>query len=149
MDFQNTNFGGSDYDAERDCSRMSDAMEKVYNFLTFPIHLNEWHTLERIAGSTGVPQSSVGSYLCYLRRDYGFQVPKKYMGNGLFAYQLGRKLAPKPKKMKAIGDKELFGEMMRSIYAYAAQPDLINDAALQTSAIKWAKDMAGRVKTND
>ena len=54
-------------------------------------------TLEDLADASGVPQSSVGSYLCYLRRDFGYEVPKEHIKNGLYEYWLGARGDPKGK----------------------------------------------------
>lgn len=123
MDFTATRFGGSDYDADRDLARMSDAMGRVFEVMIRDPE--QYFSLQELARASRVPQSSVGSYLCYLRRDFFFTVPKKHVENGLYLYKLGRRfsadeiLERKAKKIKPVGDKELFGEMMRSMYAYA------------------------------
>ncbi len=145
LDFTATKFGGSDF-TEDDRERMGEAMQRVYKYLQ-PKQPNEWFTLERIAEETGVPQSSVGSYLCYLRRDFGYEVPKKHSGHGLYFYQLGQKLnKPRKKKMKAIGDKELFGEMMRGIYACAMDDSEANQLSMQCSTLAWASDLMIKIR---
>lgn len=93
--FEQTNFGGSDYDAERDRLRMAGAMQAVFDVMVK--YQDTDLSLQEIATLSGEPQSSVGSYLCYLRRDYGYQVPKTYAGNGLYLYRLGKRGNPKKK----------------------------------------------------
>lgn len=49
------------------------------------------------------------------------------------------------KKMKPIGDKKLFGDMMRAIYAYANQQNEINNFDLRRFSFEWAENFAGKV----
>lgn len=98
-DFESTNFGGSDYDPQRDLKRMADGMGAVFAVMKDTPHA--WYTLEELADLSGVPQSSVGSYLCYLRRDYFYEVPKEHIKDGLYKYCLGDKLKPGHKARSA------------------------------------------------
>ena len=108
--FQETNFGGSDYDPARDAARMSDGMAAVYSVMA-KNNMRQF-TLEKLAELSGVPQSSVGSYLCYLRRDFGYEVPKQHIENGLYVYSLGNKGQPKGKqKTENTQNSELYDKI--------------------------------------
>ena len=50
------------------------------------------------------------------------------------------------KKMKPIGDKKLFGEMMRAIYAYEAWECPANADKLEFGCITWALDMKNKIR---
>lgn len=152
MDFLQTNFAGSDYDPERDQVRMSDAMGSVFEVMSHDP--DKWFSLEVLSELAGVPQSSVGSYLSYLRRDYNYTVPKKHVENGFYLYKLGRKLTPeqiikrKAKRLKPIGDRKLFGEMMRTIYAYAHQPDIEAFAEMDKAGKIWRASFIEEISKN-
>lgn len=152
-DFASTRFGGSDYNPARDRARMSEAMLCVFDVMAERPH--DWFHLEELAHLTGVPQSSVGSYLCYLRRDFHFKVPKEYEKNGLYRYKLGDRMSPEEikekqiKKMKPIGDKELFGEMMRSMYACAHEYSVDNLQSMEGATKAWQDDMVDRISVDN
>lgn len=114
--FESTAFGGPDYDPARDMARMADGLAAV--FAVMKDTPTVWYTLEQIAELSGVPQSSVGSYLCYLRRDFGYKVPKEYVRDGLYVYCLGLRGEPQGKKQKR-----------------GKNPD--NEAALQMCQMLW------------
>ena len=99
--FKDTNFKGADYNPMRDMSRMADGMAMV--FAVMKDAPQRWFTLEELAELSGVPQSSIGSYLSYMRRDYNYEVPKDYVRDGLYRYKLGVKggvTEPKARKAK-------------------------------------------------
>lgn len=51
----------------------------------------------------------------------------------------------KKKKIKPIGNPELFGKMMQAVYAYAAEPTQGNNGTLSNAATKWAMHLAGEI----
>ncbi len=53
---------------------------------------------------------------------------------------------PKPKKMKPVGDKRKWGEMMRTAYAYKAQPQAYNLHAMNRAAMDWIMDFSNNLK---
>jgi len=158
LDFTSTRFGGSDYDPDRDQARMSEAMARVFGVMIRDPE--QYWSLRDLARASQVPQSSVGSYLCYLRRDFFFTVPKRHVENGLYLYKLGRRfnaneiLERKAKKIKPVGDKELFGEMMRMMYAYASvamnDDDLIrikeHEAIMDQAMRDWQVDFCLKIQ---
>jgi len=73
-DFAATKFGGDDYDPERDKMRLTGALDRVFRVMR--VLPDRWFTIKDLARLSDVPESSVGSYLCYLRRDHGYEVPK-------------------------------------------------------------------------
>ena len=52
---------------------------------------------------------------------------------------------PPKSKIKPVGNKELWAEMMNAVYAYGNQPDINNQMQLHKSAISWAESFAGEV----
>jgi len=153
LDFTATKFDGSDYDPDRDQARMSEAMGRVFEVMIRDPE--QYWSLRDLAKESEVPQSSVGSYLCYLRRDYFYTVPKKHVENGLYLYKLGRRfnedeiLERKAKKIKPVGDKELFGEMMRSIYAYAHLPLSTNLDAMVIGTEAWRNNFINKIRSGE
>lgn len=150
LDFTQARFGGSDYDVNRDLARMVGAMGRVYK--TMASCPERWFTLQDIARISGVPQSSVGSYLCYLRRDFHYRVPKRHVKDGLFEYRLGGKFNAgemterEIKKLKPIGDKALFGEMMRCMYAFAHTESADNRSGMNEALAAWAGDFVEKIR---
>lgn len=52
------------------------------------------------------------------------------------------------KKMKPIGDAKLFGEMMRAIYAEAAQPYMVNHMQAVRATGNWRDEMMQNIRKN-
>lgn len=142
------NFFGDDYVDARDRERMTVAMGKVFDFLHATPQ--EWFSIEEISEATDVPASSVGSYISYIRRDAHFTAPKKYIDGGLYLYNIGKKMTQEQiiemqaKSHKPVGDKQLWGEYMRSIYAYANAGNDINHTKLKIAERNWRMDMVER-----
>lgn len=87
-------FNGSDYIPERDNARLEKASEKIFTLMSD----GKFRTLEKISLATGSPAASVSAILRHFRKSrFGSHtVNKKYLGNGLYAYQLivNRELPP-------------------------------------------------------
>lgn len=79
-------FDGSDYDHERDSERLTMQLTKIYNLMADGV----FRTLGQIEKATGEPQASISAQLRNLRKSRmgGHCVNKKYLGNGLWEYQL-------------------------------------------------------------
>jgi hypothetical protein len=67
------------------------------------------------------------------------RIDRKRMGA---VWEFNPEPKPKPKKMKPIGDKKLWGEMMQKIYAQKAKPYAYNQVAMERAAVAWAHSMA-------
>lgn len=80
-------FDGSDYVHERDCSRLSGQLSKVFNC----IRSGSWMTLEEIATASDAPAPSVSAQLRHLRKKrFGEHIiEKRYEGDGLYRYKYG------------------------------------------------------------
>lgn len=96
------------------------------------------------------PYESVGPRITELKdldliRDSGCTRIGRTKQGALWILNPNPRPAPK-KKLKPIGDKVLFGEMMRCIYACAAADDLVNRDNLVTATDAWAFDMVKRLK---
>lgn len=80
------NFDGATYDHARDSERLGDQMLAVYALMKD----GEYRTLGQIAASTYSPESSVSARLRDLRKPRfgGHTVNRRYVGNGLYQYQL-------------------------------------------------------------
>ena len=79
-------FDGSDYIPERDNKRLTRLIDMVFNLMKD----NKYRTLEQISDITKGPQASVSAHLRHLRKQkFGSHiVNKKYIGDGLYTYQL-------------------------------------------------------------
>lgn len=143
--FHETNFAGDDYDPARDLQRMADGMGSV--FAVMMRSPDVWYKLETLSELSGVPQSSVGSYLSYLRRDFGYSVPKEHLGNGLYQYKLGVRGEPSVAKKKATNDNAAALEMCQILWdALKLNRDggaVINLAPLDLSVIEQLASRAG------
>ena len=86
MNFTNAVFNGSDYDHERDHVRLGHQLQKVYDAMKD----GKWRSLDGIAKFTGEPPASISAQLRHLRKERfgGHTVNKKYLGDGLYHYQL-------------------------------------------------------------
>ena len=78
-------FDGRTYNAGRDGSRLQAQLRAVRAFVSD----GEWHTLSEISASTGHPEASVSARLRDLRKPKwgGYDVQRKYLGNGLHTYR--------------------------------------------------------------
>jgi hypothetical protein len=86
LGFTKARFNGSDYDHSRDSERLGNQLQKIYNLMvdgTFRI-------LAQIEQDTGEPQASISAQMRHLRKPrFGSHtVNKKYLGDGLYIYQL-------------------------------------------------------------
>jgi len=79
-------FDGSTYNHARDGARLGDQMLSVFQIMRD----GEYRTLGQIAASTYSPESSVSARLRDLRKPRfgGHTVNRRYVGNGLYQYQL-------------------------------------------------------------
>ena len=79
-------FDGSDYVPARDDLRLEGQLLRVFTLMQD----GEWRSLEDISGHTGDPPASISAQLRHLRkpRFVSYTVNKKYMGNGLYLYQV-------------------------------------------------------------
>ena len=79
-------FNGSDYNHERDGSRLSTQYWDLYNLMRD----GERRTLNRIAIITGHPPASISAQLRHMRKvRFGSNtVNKHHLGKGLYEYEL-------------------------------------------------------------
>jgi hypothetical protein len=79
-------FDGITYDHARDSSRLGDQMAAVFDLMKD----GQWRTLQMISVAVMAPESSVSARLRDLRKPRfgGYQVERKYVFKGCFAYQL-------------------------------------------------------------
>ena len=79
-------FNGADYVPARDNERLKGQLLRVYCVMVG----GGWHTLGAISRSTGDPESSVSAQLRHLRKDRfgGHTINRRYVGGGLYEYQL-------------------------------------------------------------
>jgi hypothetical protein len=79
-------FNGAGYIAERDNTRLTGQIERVYILMQD----GEWRTLDEIAQLTGDPPASISAQLRHLRKDRfgGHTVERDYVSDGLYRYRL-------------------------------------------------------------
>ena len=79
---------GPAYVEERDGERIALQMDAIYQYLS----QQRWLTLSEIEDALGYPQASISAQLRNLRKPRfgGHRVIKRYVSNGLWAYQLHR-----------------------------------------------------------
>jgi len=79
-------FAGSDYDPERDDVRLTGQCRRIFDLMRD----GKWRTLAEIAYLTVEPPASVSAQLRHMRkRRFGSHaVHKRYLGDGLYTYQL-------------------------------------------------------------
>lgn len=79
-------FDGSDYVAPRDDKRLTAQMERIFNLMQD----GQFRTLKEIAERTQDPEASISAQLRHFRkaRFGSHTLNKKYLGNGLYSYQL-------------------------------------------------------------
>lgn len=85
-DMAGLHFDGATYDHARDGARLGDQTHAVFNIMKD----GQFRTLSLLAQMTGAPEASVSARLRDLRKPRfgGHTVNRKYLGNGLFQYQL-------------------------------------------------------------
>ena len=79
-------FDGADYQPERDYKRLNEQYQKIFDLMKD----GEWRSLEEISRATGAPPASASAQMRHARKTrFGSHtVNKKYMGDGLYLYQL-------------------------------------------------------------
>lgn len=143
---EKTKFHGETYDATVDRERLSGQLQRVFDVLSG----GREYPIDELARLSGVSVISISKRASDLRIYHGYNVVARRIDKGYFAYKMLPDAPVKvARKMKPIGDEKLFGEMMRSIYAYAALEDLMNFAELQQNSTLWALDMVKRVRKSD
>ena len=82
------NFDGETYDRDRDGARLAYQMSAVVSL----VKNGSWWTLKDLSRTTGYPESSVSARLRDLRKPkFGsFNVERKYISRGLWAYRVTR-----------------------------------------------------------
>jgi len=81
-----THFNGPDYKPERDDARLSAQQAAIFEL----VKDGQWRTLRAIAQACAAPEASVSAQLRHLRKERfgGHAVNKRYLGAGLYEYQL-------------------------------------------------------------
>lgn len=106
---------------------------------------SQWHTMQEITARTGFPMPSVSAQIRNMRKK-GFIVTRKRLGNvRVWSYRLDGTGEPPKRKLRPLGNEVLWGELLRSIYAYSAKSDIENYISLEKAALSWAVDMSRRV----
>jgi hypothetical protein len=79
-------FDGADYNHARDSRRLTNQLDVVLTIMRD----GEWRSLGEIAELACAPEASVSAQLRHLRKPRfgGHTVNKKYIGGGLYKYQL-------------------------------------------------------------
>ena len=79
-------FDGSDYDPQRDNKRLGNQLTKIFELMKD----GKFRTLDEINRITCEPQASISAQLRHLKkvRFGSHTLNKKYLGNGLYTYQL-------------------------------------------------------------
>jgi len=79
-------FNGADYSPARDDGRLTAQLSRIFDLMKD----GKFRTLRDIAASTGDPEASISAQLRHMRKPrFGsHDVNKKYIGNGLYEYQL-------------------------------------------------------------
>jgi len=142
INFDLTRFYGTDLQPE-DYSRLSGQLKKVYELMID----GKKRSTYKISEELNIPAASAHRHLSTLRTQYGFVIEKELVSDGLRIYWIAKKgnIAKKSKKLKPIGNPELFGAMMHAIYAYGAQPTQENNGLLSHAATKWAMAFSGEI----
>jgi hypothetical protein len=79
-------FAGADYDPARDTARLVSQYYRVFDLMQD----GHWRTLPGIAAITGDPAPSISAQLRHMRKPSfgGHTVNRRYLGSGLYEYQL-------------------------------------------------------------
>lgn len=79
-------FDGADYSPDRDNSRLTGQILRVWEVMKD----GQWRTLRQIADKTNDPEASISAQLRHLRKDkFGaHQIEREYINNGLYKYRL-------------------------------------------------------------
>jgi hypothetical protein len=79
-------FNGHDYNPERDDSRLTGQLLRIWDI----VKDRQWRTLNEISLLTGDPEASISAQLRHLRKPRfgGHKVEKKYINNGLYKYRV-------------------------------------------------------------
>lgn len=79
-------FNGSDYNPERDNTRLLSQYRTIFNLMSDGV----WRSLSRIAKVTGYPEASISAQLRHAKKEKwgSHTVNRRHVKNGLFEYQL-------------------------------------------------------------
>jgi hypothetical protein len=147
LDLSNARIYGTDLQAP-DADRLKGQLKRVYSIMKD----GRKRTTYQIGEMANCPAASAHRHLSTLRTQYGAVVEKELIGEGLWNYWItGYTLAnvgydSVKKKIKPIGDKEKFGELMRCTYAYANEDSAANTANLAEANQVWLADFINRIK---
>lgn len=85
-------FDGTTYDHDRDHDRLTSELATVRDRML----ASAWLTLAQISAATGYPEASISARLRDLRKPKfgGFDVQRRHLGNGVWAYHVSRPSAP-------------------------------------------------------
>jgi hypothetical protein len=102
---------------------------------------------EDIAKAINEPEDDIQprtSELSACDRDYirGLGRGENSKTNPVTVWYFNPEPKPKPKKMKPVGDKVKWGEMIRTAYAYKAHPVAHNLHSMNRAAMDWIMDFS-------
>ena len=147
--FAAAKFHGAGYDEAKDKKRLTGQLQSVYDCMSD----GHKRTLRDIAAFTSAPEASVSAALRTLRNQFGYVIEKerRVHDGGTWQYWIAGggmgEHTRTPRKMKPIGEPELFGAMMREIYALANTPrEKASFARMEFAGSNWMTDMVERIR---
>lgn len=150
IDTDKTLYHGVTYNPEIDKKRFTGQLQRIAEVLSN----GQEYDSQALCTEANVSFSALRNRISDLRVYHAFKISAERIKDGLWKYKyLGRMTPDEHKKylkglreIKPIGNEILFGEMFRTIYAYAHQADMVNLANMEASTVIWAKDMAAKIR---
>lgn len=140
-----TKFHGESYIEDLDRDRLTGQVKRLFEVLKSGVA----YRCDELSELSNVAMGSIPKRASDLRIYHGYIIEANRVTDcGLHTYQLiGREDKTKKvkKKIKPIGNPELFGKMLEAINAYAAKPTQENNGLMSNAANKWALSFAGEI----
>lgn len=153
LDVEQTLFHGNTYNEERDKTRLTSSLLRLTDILEN--NKNIWIRSDDLCKMAKVSKNSYRNRLSDLRIYHSMLIEAVNVKNGLWKYRFSGYRTKdqqnkylhdlKVKRTKPLGNKELWGKMLETIYIYGNKPVANNKALMQQSCIAWAEAFAGEI----
>lgn len=150
MSLEETQFHGASFSEERDGDRLKSSIARIAE--VFQDNEGAWLNSDELCEKAEASPNSYRNRISDLRVYHGFKIDAENVKGGLWKYRFNGLMTAeehhqyltdlKLKRNKPMGDKDLWGEMMRSMYAFANSQEIINQITLREAAEKWAINFA-------
>lgn len=151
---ENQQFHGSTYVAMRDEDRLTGALKRIYDFLS--ANEGKWVSAPTLCEWAEVSENSYRNRLSDLRVYHGCKIESENIKQGLWKYRYIGQMTDQEhqdyvrdlymKRCKAPGDREKFNQVLRFLFAFAADQSHNTKIKAGQAMNDWAMDFVNELR---